>query len=215
MQSAPPENTAKTARHRPWLWLLAAGLGLLLVGVAVRVVDSHRAPEGNLSNSAIGREFHLVDMHGQPVTSASYAGKWRLMYFGYTYCPDICPTDTAAMAAALQQLRTQDAKAAAKLQPLFVTVDPERDTPAVLAEYLRNFDPEIIGLTGTRAQVDAALKTFRVYAAKVPGSTPDSYLYDHQALFYLMDPEGRPVQFLTGAGTDATALADMIRHFLG
>lgn len=212
MQSAPPDNTT---RRGPWLWLLAIGLGLLVFAIAYRVVDSQRIPEGNLSNSSIGQEFSLTDMNGQPVTDQSYDGKWRLMYFGYTWCPDICPTDTAAMAAALRQLRAQDAKAAAKLQPLFVTVDPERDTPAVLRQYLRNFDPQIIGLTGTRAQVDALLKTFRIYAAKVPGATPDSYLYDHQAMFYLMDPKGRPVQFVTGAGTDAGALVDMIRHFLG
>jgi len=208
-------NSALPKKPFPWIWLMVAGILLIIFAAGYRFVQSRAVPEGNLSGSGIGHEFSLVDENGNAVTSASYDGKWRLMYFGYTYCPDICPTDTATMAAALDILRQTDTPAAQRLQPLFVTVDPERDTPEALAEYTDHFDPDLIGLTGSRAQIDAALKTFRVYARKVPGDTQDSYLYDHQAMFYLMDPRGRPVQFLAGQGSTPEGLAATVEHFLG
>jgi len=208
-------NSALPKKPFPWIWLMVAGILLIIFAAGYRFVQSRTVPEGNLSGSGIGHEFSLVDENGNAVTSASYDGKWRLMYFGYTYCPDICPTDTATMAAALDILRQTNTQAAQRLQPLFVTVDPERDTPEALAEYTDHFDPDLIGLTGSRAQIDAALKTFRVYARKMPGDTQDSYLYDHQAMFYLMDPRGRPVQFLAGQGSTPEGLAATVEHFLG
>jgi protein SCO1/2 len=170
--------------------------------------------QGNLSGSAVGGPFTLVDETGRTVTSESFAGKWRLMYFGFTYCPDICPTDAAKLAAGLKLFEAKHPEAAAKLQPLFLTVDPERDTPAVVAEFTDSFHPRLLGLTGSRAQVDAALKAFRVYASRQEGVTPGSYTYDHLAVFYLMDPDGRPVQFLAGPTATPEAIAAMLERFL-
>jgi protein SCO1 len=168
------------------------------------------APEGNLSGSAIGGPFSLVDESGRRVTSDTFKGQWRLMYFGFTYCPDVCPVDTANMAAGLKAFEAADPKRAAKVQPLFLTVDPERDTPAILAEFTDAFHPRLLGLTGSRAEVDAALKSFRVYASKVPGATEGSYTFDHLAVVYLMDPEGRPVAFLAGPTASPEAVAAML-----
>lgn len=185
---------------------LAAGAALLLLRPS--------QPEGNLTGATVGGPFTLTDETGRTVTSESFKGQWRLIYFGFTYCPDICPTDTAKLAAGLKLFEEKHPKEAATLQPLFITVDPERDTPAALAEFTNSFHPRLLGLTGTREQIDAALKAFRIYAQKVPGTTPDSYTYDHLAVFYLMDPDGRPVQFVAGQGATPQSIADMLERFL-
>jgi protein SCO1/2 len=207
-QPAPARSTLSRALPLVLLALaVAAGAALLLLRPAP-------APQGNLAGASVGGPFTLTDEAGRPVTSETFAGHWRLMYFGFTYCPDICPTDTAKLAAGLKLFETRHPKQAATLQPLFLTVDPERDTPAALAEFTDSFHPRLLGLTGTREQVDAALKTFRIYASKVPGTTAESYTYDHLAVFYLMDPDGRPVQFLAGPTATPQAIADMLERFL-
>ena len=187
---------------------------LLAVAAAIWWQRPAPAPEGNLSGTPIGGPFALVDASGHPVTDRSYAGKWRLMYFGYTYCPDICPTDTANMAEALRLFGHEHPQASARLAPLFVTVDPERDTPAVLAEFTGHFHPAIIGLTGTPQQVADMLKTYRIFAQKVPGATEGSYSVDHLGVFYLMDPENRPVAFLASQTATPRALADMLARYV-
>jgi protein SCO1/2 len=210
MNSQQPAPTRSTLSRKAPLILLAlavaAGAALLLLRPT--------APQGNLSGSSVGGPFTLTDETGRAVTSDSFKGQWRLMYFGFTYCPDICPTDTAKLAAGLKLFEEKHPKEAAKLQPLFLTVDPERDTPAALAEFTDSFHPRLLGLTGSREQVESALKAFRVYAQKVPGTTPDAYTYDHLAVFYLMDPDGRPVQFLAGPAATPQGIADMLERFL-
>lgn len=206
----PTTGRSPLSRNLPLILLalaLAAGAALLLLRPAA-------APQGNLTGATVGGPFTLTDETGRSVTSDSFKGQWRLIYFGFTYCPDICPTDTAKLAQGLKLFEEKHPKQAAKLQPLFVTVDPERDTPAVLAEFTNSFHPRLLGLTGTREQVDAALKAFRIYASKVPGTTPDAYTYDHLAVFYLMDPDGRPVQFIAGPAATPEAIADMLERFL-
>jgi protein SCO1/2 len=206
-QPAPRRSTL--SRSVPLILLLlaaAAAAALLLLRPST--------PQGNLTGATVGGPFTLTDETGRTVTSESFKGQWRLIYFGFTYCPDICPTDTAKLAQGLKLFEAKHPKEAAKLQPLFITVDPERDTPAALAEFTDSFHPRLLGLTGTREQIDAALKAFRIYASKVPGTTPDSYTYDHLAVFYLMDPDGRPVQFIAGQGATPQAIADMLERFL-
>lgn len=205
----PAPARSKLSRGLPLILLAlaaAAGAALLLLRPT--------APQGNLAGSSIESRFTLTDETGRAVTSDSFKGQWRLMYFGFTYCPDVCPTDTAKLAAGLKLFEAKHPKQAARLQPLFLTVDPERDTPAALAEFTDSFHPRLLGLTGTRPQVDDALKAFRVYAQKVPGTTPEAYTYDHLAVFYLMDPEGRPVQFLAGPTATPQGIADMLERFL-
>lgn len=204
-----PNPTRKSSRLP--IILLALALAL---AAALWLFRPDNAPTGNLTGAAVGGPFTLVDETGKTVTSASFDGKWRLMYFGFTYCPDVCPTDTAKMAAALRLFEKKHPEAAEKLQPIFVTVDPERDTPEALTEFTDTFHPRILGLTGSREQVDAVLKTFRVYASKVPGTTPEAYTYDHLAIFYLMDPKGRPVEFLASATATPEQLQAMLERFL-
>jgi protein SCO1 len=133
----------------------------------------------------ITSEFELVDQAGKPVRDDDFDGKWQLVFFGFTACPDICPTTLTNVTAALEELGPM----AEKLQPLLITVDPERDTPPVLKDYLTAFDPRILGLTGTPEQVGAALRSFRVYASESPLDGGD-YTMDHSAFIYLMDPQG-------------------------
>ncbi|MFA7440251.1 MAG: SCO family protein [Sphingomonadaceae bacterium] len=172
---------------------------ILVLAVVAYIAFSQTRPapvEGNLTGASVGGPFTLIDETGQTVTSDTYAGQWRLMYFGFTYCPDVCPTDTAALAAGLKAFEAKEPARAEKVQPLFVSFDTERDTPEILAEFTDHFHPRLIGLTGTPEQVQAALETFRIYASKTPGATEGSYSYDHVAIIYLMDPDGMPVEFV-------------------
>lgn len=134
----------------------------------------------------LGGPFQLVDHTGQAVTDATYRGKFMLMFFGYTFCPDVCPTELQVVAQAMDLLGAD----ADKVQPIFVSVDPERDTPEHLAGYVRMFHPKIVGLTGTVDQVAAMARAYRVYYAKAKGGDADTYLMDHSAFLYLMGPDG-------------------------
>jgi cytochrome oxidase Cu insertion factor (SCO1/SenC/PrrC family) len=148
---------------------------------------------------------------GETVTEKTFAGKPMLLFFGFTFCPDICPTELQVMAEALRQLgeKGQD------IQPLFVTVDPARDTPAVMAAYVEAFGERFIGLTGSSDQVKHMADTYRVFFAKVENKeTPDAYLMDHTSIIYLMDQDGRFLKHFTYS-TDAKALADAIAAALG
>lgn len=200
------------SRSRKFPWIAIVLLVVIVGGAALLLTARKPPPEGNLSRAAIGGPFTLVDETGRTVTSDSFRGQWRLLYFGYTFCPDICPTDTAAIAAGLKAFEARYPDRAARVQPLFITLDPERDTPQVLAEFTANFHPRLLGLTGSRAQIDQVLKTFRIYASRVEGATPGSYTYDHAAMVYLMDPDGRPVEFVA-APKPATVEA-MLERFV-
>jgi protein SCO1/2 len=164
-------------------------------------------PDGPLVGSGVGGPFALVDQDGHNVTDKTYAGRWRLMYFGYTFCPDVCPVDVQKIAQGMKAFAAADPARAAKVVPIFVTVDPERDTPAVLKTFVRAFSPTMVGLSGTPAQADAARKAFRVYAKKA-GTGPD-YLVDHTAIIYLMDPANQPVSFLDHGATPAAIAAEL------
>lgn len=133
------------------------------------------------------RDFALTDHQGKPRTLADFKGKAVVVFFGFTHCPDVCPTTLAEMATVLQQLGPQ----ADKVQVLFITVDPERDTPELLAKYVPAFHPSFIGLTGDKAAIEKVAKEFRVFYQKVPGKTPESYTIDHTAGSYVFDPQGR------------------------
>jgi protein SCO1/2 len=131
-------------------------------------------------------KFTLTATDGTSVTEQNYRGKWLVIYFGYTFCPDVCPTTMMEIAGALTDLGPR----ADMVQGLFITVDPQRDTSAILNDYLKSFDPRIVGLTGTRAQIAAAAKTLRVFYERRDLDN-GSYLYDHSAYIYLIDPEGK------------------------
>jgi protein SCO1/2 len=131
------------------------------------------------------RDFTLSDTNGRKVTLATFQGKWALLFFGFTNCPDVCPTALLNIANTLKAM----GPAADVLQPVFVTVDPERDTPAVLKEYLANFDPRIIGLTGTARQIADVAKSYQVFYRKQP-TADGSYMMEHSSAFELITPAG-------------------------
>lgn len=138
------------------------------------------------TNSAVGGSFSLIDSSGAAVTEKSWPGKYLLIYFGYTYCPDVCPTELAAMAGALDAIGPD----ADKIQPLFISVDPARDTPEVMAGYAPMFYPRLVGLTGTESQVAAAAAAFKVYYRKAEAEGASAYLMDHTSFIYLVAPDG-------------------------
>jgi len=140
-------------------------------------------------NTQFASDFSLPDTSGKIRTLADYKGKVVVLFFGYTHCPDVCPTTMAELSQALQQLGPEDAK---RVQVLFVTVDPERDTPQLLAQYVPAFNPSFVGLRpASDEQLAKLAKGFRVYYAKVPGKTPDSYTMDHTAASYVFDTDGK------------------------
>jgi protein SCO1/2 len=166
---------------------LIAVLAAFVAGAAALVAVALVAlPRDTVKPSSVGGPFRLTDQNGRAVTEADFRGKTLLVFFGFTHCPDICPTTLFEISETLRRLGPDADKAAA----LFVTVDPERDTPAKLKDYISSFHPRIFGLTGTRAEVDAVLKEYRVYAKKVPLEGGD-YTMDHSAVVYLMDKRGR------------------------
>jgi protein SCO1/2 len=171
---------------RRGLLLASALLALLLVVAVARHVLTERSATG-AGRPAIGGAFAMVDQDGRQVTERDFAGKLLLVYFGYTYCPDVCPTELAAISGALDLL----GPAAARVTPIFVTVDPDRDSPAVLKEFVGNFGQGFVGLTGSPEQLAAMARAYKVYYGKAPaGATADGYLVDHSGFIYVMGPDG-------------------------
>lgn len=173
-------------RSRRTLAVLCGCLAVLLLALAFLVLQ----PRPMTAASAIGGPFALTDQDGRKVTQADFSGHPFLVFFGYTHCPDVCPTTLSDLSRVLDSLGKST-----PVKALFVTVDPERDTPAVLKDYLSSFDPRITGLTGDPEAVTAAEKAYRVYARKVPGKD-GSYSMDHTAIVYLMDADGHFVNAL-------------------
>jgi protein SCO1/2 len=168
--------------------IVLAGLVILGTGafLALALRETPRGAAGTALANAIGGPFQLVDQNGKTVTEADLKGKWSLIYFGYTHCPDACPTALNDISIALSELGPKRAA----VRPVFITVDPERDTPETLKAYVTSFDAPILALTGTAEQVAKAAKNYRVYYAKHPEAGGD-YSMDHSSVIYVMDPEGR------------------------
>jgi protein SCO1 len=149
-----------------------------------------------LAGAKIGGPFTLTDQNGKKRNYDDDNGKFRIVYFGYTSCPDICTPDMQQLMAGLIQFEKAHPKLAAKVQPYFITVDPARDTPGVLKQFVAAFHPRLVGLAGTDAEIAAAAKSFAVYFQKVEGSAPDAYLMSHNQTPYLMGPDGEPLAIL-------------------
>ena len=188
--------------------LLGAFLGGLALFLGAILVVSGLAPTPGRGSIAIGGPFRLVDQNGQPFTDQNMKGKPYLVFFGYTHCPDICPTTLFEMSQLMRKLGPD----ADRVGTLFITVDPERDTSAVLKDYLASFDPHLRGLTGAQPAVDQAVKDYRVYAKKVPLQGGD-YTMDHTALVYLMDKDGHFVAPFNMQRTADTEAAELRRYF--
>jgi protein SCO1/2 len=185
---------------------LVFGGGLFALGL-IEGRDIHSATTAN-TGIALGGPFTLVGSDGKPVTDQSYRGKLLLVYFGYTFCPDVCPTTLNNIAQALVQLGTQ----ADAVVPVFITVDPKRDTPTAIGSYVKAFDPRIVGLSGSVAQIAIVAKEYRVYYAPQPAQTGD-YLVDHSSLVYLMDRNGKFLKVFAGS-LSGVEMADTIKPFI-
>ncbi len=187
--------------------LLAA---LVLCGILLfKVWENQCTGAGSSGTADVGGPFELVNQDGVKVTDADFRGKLLLIYFGFSYCPDACPTALGVMGAAIEKLDV----AGERVTPILISIDPARDTPQALKEYVGNFHPRMVGLTGTDEQIAKVAKAYRVFYQKAPGATGEDYLMDHSTLIYLMDGEGK---FLTYFGPQATPdeVAEAIRKYL-
>jgi protein SCO1/2 len=174
-------------------------LGLAPLGGCGRgPADLTKAP---LAGAHVGGPFSLINQDGQRISERNFAGKFRIMYFGYTFCPDACPTDMQHLMAGFRQFDQEHPDAAAKLQPIFVTIDPARDTPAQLKTWVAAFHPRLIGLTGSESEIAIVAKRFAaVYQKQRPGPN-GQYLVDHSRVAMLFGPNGEPVMILSQDGS--------------
>ena len=197
---------------RPFRIVLACSIALLVIGTggfAVLMLILSAPQTTNSMVGALGGPFTLTATDDRTVTDQTYRGKWVLIYFGYTSCPDACPTALNNMGVALDRLGPE----AAHLQPIFITVDPKRDTRQALAEYLKSFDPHIVALTGTEDQIARVIKEYHVYASAHPESGDGNYTVDHSSFYYLINPEGVFLRVIAGdvSGDD---LAARLHHWM-
>ncbi len=194
-----------TARRRSLLPMLGIALGLLLV---LGGFVAQRASTASPSASGIGGPFTLIDQNGKPVTAADFKGEPTLVFFGYTHCPDVCPTTLDSLSQTLKALGP-----GRKATALFITLDPSRDTPAAMKDYLSSFDPRIVGLTGSQSAIDDVAHAYRVYAKKVPTGDGD-YTVDHTGVVYLMDKNGAFVEsFNPDLDKPVEAAATLSKYF--
>jgi protein SCO1/2 len=206
------------------MWLLiATAVAVVGAQLAIRTMDDTGAPPTveerartaqEVAREVVTGEFSLIDHRGQAVTDEDFRGSWPLIFFGYTYCPDVCPTTLAVVGLVMDALGED----AARVQPLFITVDPARDTPEVMADYVAAFHPRIIGLTGSEEQIAAVARSHRAYYAKNPTVeddkiVEDEYSMDHSAYLYLMDTQGVYATVFSPTDT-AEEIAERVRGFI-
>ncbi|XP_073311290.1 protein SCO1 homolog 1, mitochondrial [Primulina huaijiensis] len=206
----------KPVRGGPVSWmslflLLCTGVGLIfyydrekrrhIEGITSASNEVRQGP--SVGNAAIGGPFNLIDHTGTSVSEKNFMGKWNLIYFGFTHCPDICPDELQKLVSAVDKIKE---KSGIEVVPIFISVDPERDTVEQVCEYIKEFHPNLIGLTGTPDEIRKTARAYRVYYMKTETEGSD-YLVDHSIVMYLMDPSMQFVKFF-GKNEDATSLAD-------
>ena len=192
--------------------VLAGSLSLLALAGCDRLSPGSKALTFNstdITGAEFARRLELPDVDGRPRTLADWKGKVTVVFFGYTQCPDVCPTTMADLAA----IRKSLGAVGDKLQSVFVTIDPERDTPEILKAYVANFGPGVAALRGTAEQTAAAAKEFKVFFAKVAGKSPGSYTMDHSAASFVFDPNGR-VRLFVPYGSDPKTLAADLKQLV-
>ena len=194
---------------------LIAASALLAGATGVLTACKQEAPKASFNaidltgSKEYGQDFAMPDQNGQQRTMADFKGKATLLFFGYTQCPDVCPTTLADLAAAKQKLGAKGDK----LQVIFVSVDPARDTPEILKAYMANFDPSFLALRGSDDELAKMAKDFKIYYKKVDGQTPTSYTMDHTAGDYIFDPQGR-LRLYSRYGTPVDTLAKDIEALI-
>ncbi|HEY9024442.1 MAG TPA: SCO family protein [Burkholderiaceae bacterium] len=191
------------------LLLALAAAGALALAGCERAAPPHHFNAIDLTGAKYAQGFDLPDFDGKPRTLADFKGKVTVVFFGYTQCPDACPTTMAELSGILKTLGPE----ASKVQVVFITVDPSRDTPALLKNYVTNFRPDFVALRGDETQTKQIIKDFKLIVEKVPGKTPETYTIDHTAGTYLFDPQGR-VRLFASQSLDPALLTDDIRALL-
>ncbi len=211
-QNATQDAGQTVARARLLRRILFAGLMLIAAAaIAALALLSSPLKPGGVGEALVGGPFTMLNQRGETVTEKSFLGKPTLLFFGFTFCPDVCPTELQVMAAALDQLGEKGKD----IVPVFVTIDPERDTPEVMANYVSNFGERFVGLTGSAEQVAGIAGAYRVYYAKQENKErPSDYLMDHSSVIYLMGADGKFLKHFTYT-TDAATLAQGIATALG
>ena len=194
------------------LVLIVVSIAAVAVGIAAWFLTprSNEAPDQStgtaLTEADIGGAFWLTDHHGNRVSNDDFRGRYMLVFFGFTHCPDVCPSTLRDISMALDHLDNE----ADAIQPLFITLDPERDDVEAMADYVTAFDPRVLGLTGTREEIDRATAAYRIYSARVPLGD-DDYTVDHSAYTYLLDREGEYLAHFS-FGVDPEEMAEGIEH---
>ena len=199
----------RNAMLKPLFTAAVLSCSLALAACSGETAPPSAPEEAPLAGATIGGAFTLVNSKGAPVEWSDFDGQFRIVYFGYAYCPDICPLDVQHMMQGYKQFAAQKPELAREMQPIFITIDPERDTPAVVGEFASAFSDKLLGLTGTREQVAEAARAFAVYYAKGETSPGGGYLMDHSRAAYLMGRKGEPIALLPvdeGAGPVAAEL---------
>jgi protein SCO1/2 len=199
--------------RRSWLLVIVGGFLLgALIGMSALIFNTEpqRARVITSGKALIGGPFELVGKDGKTVTDEDFRGRYTLVFFGFTHCPDICPAELQVMSAALEDLGDY----ADKVVPIFISLDPERDTPEAVTAYVESFGPDFVGLTGSREQIEKAAKAYRVSYKKFQDeSMGNDYSIDHSALVYLMGPDGEFVTHIP-YGTPAEKMAETLRRYL-
>lgn len=199
--------------RRPWVLVIVGGflLGALIgLGAMILDVDTQKSRVVTSGKALIGGPFELIGKEGKTVADKDFRGRYMLVFFGFTRCPDICPAELQVMSAALDDLGSD----ADKVVPIFITLDPERDTPDAVSNYVQNFGPNFVGLTGSPEAIEKAAKAYRVSYQKFQDeSMGDNYSIDHSALVYLMGPSGQYVTHIP-YGTSPKKMAETLRRYL-
>lgn len=185
---------------------------ILALAAGYFALTNQRMDHGLVSSGTalVGGPFHLTNQKGEAVTEKTYTGKFMMVFFGFSHCQDVCPTELQVMTAAMQQLGSQ----ADQIVPIFVSIDPERDTTTVMADYVKAFDPRLQGLTGTPEQIAEIARAYHAYYKKIPNEkNPDDYEMDHTSIIYIMRPDGSFIKHFNYT-TDAKALADDLKKVL-
>ena len=202
------EPSAGKRRVRGWI-IVAAAVAAVIVGAGLGFLIPVADPQSELNQPALGGPFELVDQQGQTVTDRSFAGRHMLIFFGYTYCPDVCPLTLQNVHQALDLIGSR----ADKVVPIMITIDPERDTVDLLRDYAGHFHPRQVALTGSVDQIKAVARSYGVYFARARDSGTSDYLMDHSSLVFLIGPDGRYVSHFRGALT-ADEIARHLRRYL-